>query len=203
MPNYLRAGGTVVRHFAHKANTSCTGETILHRTAKRLLVQVVAEYSRSSAANPISLSCTCSLCQSPTSITLPRKSFTTACEEHRLGHFICDVVAFRNSEPVLGIEVLVTHAVDDRKAESLSIPWFELSAEMILENPYQWRPISARLKPVICLGCKAHVGKLHNLSKRWSQPFHEPARACDPNRDNYLAAVDVNDGEICEPRFFL
>lgn len=190
-PLVIRSGELVVRHFAHKASTSCTGETIAHKTAKRLLVQVISEYSSSAKARPISLSCTCALCQRTTSITLPLNSFTSACEEQRIGEFVCDVVAFRESEQVLAIEVLVTHAVDEIKATALPIPWLELSAARVLENPYHWRPVSAHLKPVTCSECKNHIGKLHSLADRWSQPFHEPARACDPSRDKYLSAIET------------
>lgn len=190
-PLVLKAGESVVRHFAHKANTSCTGETIAHQTGKRLLVQVISEYSRPSTTKPISLSYTCACCQRAASINLPPSSFTAANEEFRIGDFVVDVVAFRGPEAVLGIEVLVTHAVEDRKAADLQIPWVELKAEQVLENPYCWRPVSARLKPIVCSDCKNHVGKLHSLAEKWSQPFHEPARARDPSRDTYLAAIET------------
>lgn len=187
----MRAGESVVRHFAHKANTSCTGETLAHLTAKRLLVQIVSEYSHSSKFKPISLSCICSCCKGTASIDLPRSSFTAASEEFRVGDFVVDVVAFRGPAAVLGIEILATHSVEGRKAEDLQIPWLELQAEKVLEDPYCWRPVSARLNPIVCSDCKNHIGKLLSLSEKWSQPFHEPARARDPSRDVYLAAIET------------
>lgn len=190
-PLVLRAGESVVRHFAHKAHTSCTGESVAHLTAKRLLVQIICDYTRSTSHNPISLSCTCACCQQATSIILPPNSFTAASEEQRIGEFVCDVVAYRDLEPVLAIEVLATHAVEERKATSLQIPWLELSAEKVLENPCSWHPVSAQLKPVVCSECKSHIAKLRALAQRWSQPFHEPARARDASKDIYLSAIDT------------
>jgi ssDNA-binding Zn-finger/Zn-ribbon topoisomerase 1 len=190
-PLVLRAGESVIRHFAHKANTSCTGETIAHQTAKRLLVQIISEYSSPSCQKTISLSCPCSCCRKTTYLKLPSSSFTTAREEHRIGEFICDVVAFRDMEPVLGIEVLATHAVDEIKADALQIPWVELLAEKVLENPYDWRPVAARLKEVTCIDCKNHIAKLKKLANQWSQAFHEPARSRSPLKDTYHAAIET------------
>lgn len=189
-PLVLHAGQLVVRHFAHKSSGPCTSETIAHKTAKRLLVQVISEYSSASRTQKISIVCNCKHCKKPTSISLPLNSFSIAIEEHRIGSFVCDVMAFRGSTPVLGIEVLVTHAVDEKKGFELQTPWVELTATEVLENPYFWRPTASRLKPVACADCKNHADKLKGISERWSQPLHEPARFRDSPKNSYLAAIE-------------
>ena len=190
-PLVLRAGDSVIRHFAHKSTAACSGETVMHKIAKRLLVQVISEYSSSSAAKQISLKSICSCCAEAVEIALPRHSFTAASEEHRIGEFVCDVVAFRGSEPVLAIEVLVTHSVDDNKAIKLPLPWLELSAERVLESPYFWNPVSEKLRPITCAKCRKQTAKLREVAARCNQPFHQSALSRDPSRDAYLAALEV------------
>lgn len=190
-PLVLRAGEKVIHHFAHKANSTCTGETVAHQTAKRLLVQVIMEQSISPFPKAISIFCPCSCCNKTFSLALPARSFTSAQEEHRIDTFVCDVVAFRDSACVLAIEVFMTHAVEEKKALVLSVPWLELSAEAVLENPYQWRPTKANLKPVLCPDCKKHVIKLRELAERWNLAFFEPARYRDPSRATFLAAIET------------
>jgi hypothetical protein len=186
----LHAGSKVTRHFAHKANSTCTGESVAHKTAKRLLMQAILENSKSEGKR-IMIACECTSCKTETTVALPPNSFSTALEEQRIGEFICDVVAFRETTPVLAIEVLATHAVDERKAESLNIPWIEVTAEQVLLNPYYWRPKSARLKPVVCTQCKAHAERLRFLAEKWSQPLFQPPTAGNFPGNTYLAEVET------------
>ncbi len=188
-PLVLHAGQSVVRHFAHKSNSPCNSETIAHKTAKRLLAQIISEYQNTKTPS-ILITCDCTYCSDSTSIKLPKNSFTSATEEYRIGNFICDVIAFRGSTPVLGIEVLVTHAVDEKKSSELKIPWIELTATEVLDNPYFWRPTASRLKSITCNECKKHIEKLKTLADQWSQPLHEPARFQNPSKDTYLSAIE-------------
>jgi RNase P subunit RPR2 len=186
----LRAGDVVARHFAHKANTSCTGETIVHGTAKRLIAQVINEQSGTSSANHVSMVCPCVCCHETFRLSLPSGSFSEARIEQRLDNFVCDVVALRSDDYVLAIEILATHAVDEEKGHELSVPWIELSATAVLENPYSWVPIQSRLKPVLCSKCKSHLRRLNEIAVRWSQPITEFAGYRDPSRADYLAAIE-------------
>lgn len=189
-PLVLRAGESVIRHFAHKENTSCNGETIAHKSAKLLLAQIISEYSSAKRTTNITLAGDCKKCKNSTSIALPSNSFTTATIEYRAGNYIYDVMAFRESIPVLGIEVFVTHKVNERKGAELQTPWIELSALDILKNPYDWRPIASRLNTVTCAECKNHLKNLEKISNDWSQPLHAPARFKDGPRENYLSAIE-------------
>lgn len=42
-PLVFRAGEYMVKHFAHKANTNCSGESIIHKTAKMLIAQTIRD----------------------------------------------------------------------------------------------------------------------------------------------------------------
>jgi hypothetical protein len=63
-----------------------------------------------------------------------------AVERATAGGLRPDVLLLHRGEPVLGIEVRVTHAVDDRKAARTTHPWVELEAGRILASPRVWRP---------------------------------------------------------------
>lgn len=186
----LRAGEVVVHHFAHKADTACTGETISHETAKRLLAQVIREQTAIESPRTISLACACDRCASTFLVQLPRDRFTRAAVEHRVGNFVCDVAGLKNDEVILALEVLATHAVPEAKAHALSVPWIEVTAESVLTDPYRWTPTNSRLKPVVCPSCKTFLGKLMVLAERWDIPLDRLAGYRDPARATYLAAIE-------------
>lgn len=185
----LRAGDIKITHFAHKADTGCSGETLLHQIAKRLVAQVVNECATSSPNQP-TISCTCKRCNHIFQSRMSPKAFGRAEIEKRVGPFVCDVVAFRNSEPVLAIEILATHLVEEGKARGLTLPWIELSAQAVIDAPYSWVPKNSRLEAVLCRDCKAHDHRLREAANRWNQPIPDHATDRDPSRATYLAAVE-------------
>jgi hypothetical protein len=168
----LHSGAVRARHFAHKASTACDGETLVHITAKLLIAKVINEHCSSNSR--ITLHCACSRCRSALQLAIPSTAFTGSAVEERVGSFICDVVAFRESDPVLGIEIFKTHAVGAVKAEQLEIPWMELTAADVLENPFDWRPTQMHLKPTVCPDCKNERAELEMVAERWKLPISEP-----------------------------
>ena len=54
-----------------------------------------------------------------------------------------DVLLLNQGAPVLGIEVLVTHAVDASKATKTSHPWVEVDGMQVLRSPGSWKPSQA------------------------------------------------------------
>jgi len=186
----LKAGEVVVHHFAHRADTACTGETIAHETAKRLLAQVIFEQTTISNPRTISLECICDRCTCSFLVRLPQDRFTGAAIEHPVDDFVCDVVALRNERIVFALEVRATHAVPEAKTRTLSVPWIEVAAESVLADPYRWIPINGRVKPVVCPTCKVFLGKLKVLTERWDIPIEPLAGYRDPTRATYLAAIE-------------
>lgn len=174
----LHAGAVRAKHFAHKAHTACDGETLAHITAKLLVAKVIDEHCDSKTR--VTLLCTCSKCDSPVQRDLPHSAFTSSAVEERIGPFVCDVVAFKESRPVLAVEIFNSHAVGDEKAEQLGLPWIELDAAEVLADPFNWRPVRMRLKPTLCRDCKAERAELERVAGRWNLPLSEPL---------YVAAV--------------
>jgi hypothetical protein len=52
-----------------------------------------------------------------------------------------DVLLSNKGLPILGIEVVVTHAVDAAKAGKLNHPWIEVEARQVLRSPRSWKPV--------------------------------------------------------------
>lgn len=185
----LRAGEVNKKHFAHKADTACTGETVVHETAKYMVAQVIIEHADPLSTAVISINCSCVICKKTFQRALPKNSFTDAKIEHKIGRFFCDVVAFRGHDHVLAVEVCVTNAVNEQKSEELTIPWIEVDATSILENPYRWNPTQSRLKTVLCHDCKESITKLKTVATKWDLPLSDYAGYRDPSKADYLAAV--------------
>jgi len=190
-PLVYRAGEVVTQHFAHKSNTACTGESILHITAKMLIALAIDAHCESEGNSHISMRCTCECCKKYFKLNLPKNAFSSSKQEERVGSFICDVVAMRDGHPALAIEVLATHAVGEEKAKQLAIPWIELKAENILADPNYWHPVASKLKPVICPSCKDHLKKIDAVANRWNLPFREAARFSESTRAVYLAELET------------
>lgn len=184
------AGQTVVRHFAHKAGTTCSLETVLHKTAKLLITQAIVDHVNPSLDKTISITCECVSCSIAFPLDIPKIAFTSARQEEAIGSFVCDVVAMREESPVLGIEIRVTHEVDEAKAKALSIFWVELKAADVLKSPMKWVPISSRLKPVRCKKCKEYKSRIDALAARWNIGKCPPARFIDSYKAGYLVEVE-------------
>jgi hypothetical protein len=82
-----------------------------------------------------------------------------------------DVLLLKSGEPVLGLEVLVTHAVDEVKARMTLHPWIELDAMKVAGSPRSWEPEAGRFPWAgLCPRC-------HRLEKIRAVSFSEH---CDP-----------------------
>lgn len=184
----LRAGPVMAQNFAHKVGGACTGESVLHKTAKALLVQTVREHVERPR---ITLRCVCATCRQPFTKPLPSTAFDDAFEEISIERRICDVVTFSQGDPNLAIEVLVTHAVDQIKADDLTLFWIELLATEIIDDPAAWRPQQARLKPQRCSKCKVLQGELKNLQEKSGLHVHPSAASAHAPYPPYLVAKDM------------
>lgn len=189
-PLVFRAGEYKVKHFSHKANTQCTGESIIHKTAKLLIVQTINNQADPQKRRPIKIQTTCVCCNSEAIKSLPYDMFTSVYEEKSIGGYICDVVAQKNNEDILAIEILFSHHVDENKAKKLKIRWVELSAESVLLNPHYWQPTQYKLRPALCEKCENHIVKLNEIIAKFN---HEPCPAAiykDPTKGEYLAEIE-------------
>lgn len=130
-----------VAHFAHKRSDTCTQETILHKTAKLLIQQAVLAWKAGKSDSPV-LQRTCPGCGHPIPQQLPGK-VDTAILEHRLADgSIVDVALLVGGIAQAAIEIRVTHAVDEYKAHTLSVPFLELDGYAVIEDALTWKPIT-------------------------------------------------------------
>jgi hypothetical protein len=158
-PLIIRGGpGTRYRrHFAYHPTAPCSEETVLHRTAKHLIAQVLRDAMQGSGLR-ITVHRVCSRrdCggrwSAPFSVT--RDSMVQV--EWRLSSGrIADVAVLRNGEVTAVVEVHVTHAVDDNKAEDLDgIPCAELEASQVIQDPLNWHPKEKRARRKPCPKCR-------------------------------------------------
>lgn len=148
----LHAGEKKRRHFHHRAG-ACSSETVVHLSAKRLVVQAVEDWLAGGEPPVFLRTCAHGSCEATTRQAMPRK-VGRAIEEHRLasGH-VADVALLARvaDVPVAVIEVLHTHAVDDAKAFELGVPWIEVDAAQVCEDGGRLLvAVRDRLLPWLC-----------------------------------------------------
>jgi len=160
-----KSGNIRTKHFSHPSNSECNIESVLHKTAKLLILNAISE--NSTGNQPIQLHSTCQNCDIEFNTTLNPKLFSHADEEVPISKYICDVVAYRDNNIALAIEVFNTHKVDAKKAKKIPVYWIELAAEDIIKNAFYWKPTQAHLKPSLCTKCKAHIKHIYEVADRW------------------------------------
>jgi len=160
----LKRGEIKVPHFAHKENSSCTNESITHKTAKLLIIQAVSDWKSGRGPRP-AVHRECCICEKYFNQPLPDK-VTGAREEQRTedGHRV-DVALLSGDNPVAAIEIYVAHAVDSVKAGQLKLPFVELRGDEVISDPLVWDPDQDYFRTFFCKECK-----------RFERKFTESAR---------------------------
>lgn len=151
----LHAGERKARHFHHR-RSACSVETVLHVSAKRLIVQAVEAWKAGGPAPVFVRACAEPGCEATTNQPMPRK-IVRAAEELavRSGHVVDVGLVGLADLPVAAIEVLVTHAVDEAKAFELGVPWIEVDAAAVCAARGRvLTPLRDRFLPWLC---EAHV----------------------------------------------
>lgn len=124
-------GRVRARHFAHEPGSSCpltAPETALHLNAKERLLFLCAEAF--AGRGPVRIRARCPSCRRPAPFDLAAIG-DEARDEERLGALRPDVLILKAGRPSLALEVLVTHAVDERKEAALGalgVPAIEIDA---------------------------------------------------------------------------
>lgn len=161
----FRDGNINVKHFAHSANTNCNPETVLHKTAKKIIRHIID--NNALGKDNIYIKNRYYDCSKIHITKIPPKTFSGSDEEIRISDYICDVVGYRGDKIALGIELLVSHKVSDLKAKNLSIFWIELKAEDIIANPHEWKPLQGKLKPSYCYECQTRFNRVTKIGDKW------------------------------------
>jgi hypothetical protein len=164
-PVDLHAGDKKRRHFHHRAGaSSCTSESVLHLSAKRLVVQAVDDWLAGGQAPVFVRTCARPDCAEQTKQPMPKK-VGRAAAEHRLrtGHVADVALLARAAElPVGVIEIHFTHAVDDTKAFELGVPWIEVEAEQVCSSAGRVLvPVRDRFLPWFCAEHADARGEAH------------------------------------------
>lgn len=153
-PVIFKQGEIRMAHFAHKIGDHCNQETIIHKTAKLLIQKVVHEWKTGIRNSPI-LQRVCQICEESVSKPLPDK-VDGAVLEHRLKDgSVVDIALLVGEIAQAAVEIRVTHAVDDIKADRFPVPFIELDGYAVIENPLVWSPIIDNFKPLTCDKCKS------------------------------------------------
>lgn len=184
---FLRKGEVRIAHFYHTSNSDCSGESVIHKTAKRLIVEAVEEISRGGS---VTLKLLCENCDAVTDRSVGRKRITRAVEEVVIGDCRVDVVAFLDEYPALCIEVRNTSEVTCEKAQGLDCYWIELDAYDVVNDNRLWRPVASALKPVLCESCKEEARETIDILDKYGYPRGICSTVFRPGQSPYIVALE-------------
>ena len=161
----LKRGKVRRSHFAHKPDSGCSQETVVHKTAK-LLIQEVVRAWKAGKGNPPILLRECDICGGLKEQKLPEK-VEDALLEYRLSEgVIVDVGLLVKGRVQAAVEVKVTHEIDEEKLRKMSIPFIEVDGNEIIENPYLWKSLRDTFNSFICEECKDTFIKFQRKARR-------------------------------------
>lgn len=152
-PVIFRHGDIKIAHFAHKVSLSCNQETVIHKTAKLLIRRAIEEWKAGKSDSPV-LHRECQICGKIISQPLPEKVDSALLEYKLSDGSVADIVLMVEGTAQAAVEIKVTHAVDEIKANRLPIPFIELDGYKVIENHVAWKPITDNFNPLTCDQCK-------------------------------------------------
>lgn len=129
----LRRGDIRQPHFAHKPDTGCSGEGVLHKTAKEMIHFMYKHRT-------VSLIQKCpNTCGREGAYIETGDRFDVDIEV-AIGKYKVDVVRLREGKPYFGIEVRNTHPVPDEKWDAfqkMKFPCIEVEAQSVVRM-WEW-----------------------------------------------------------------
>lgn len=152
----LKKGDVKAHHFAHKANGSCSPESVLHKSAKLLIVQNFLDWRAGNEKKNTKVVRPCRICRKES----PQQFYDgldDAKVEQWVGKYRIDVGFYSEKRLTVGVEVCVTNGVSQIKQEEMSIPFIEVSGRNIVDNPLLMRPTMDRLPESACDKCNSIV----------------------------------------------
>jgi ribosomal protein S27E len=152
-PVIFRHGDIKIPHFAHKVSLTCNQETVTHKTAKLLILNVIEDWKSGKSGSP-KLYRKCQICGKIINQPLPEKVDSALLEYKLSDGSIADVGLMVEGKVQAAVEIKVTHAVDKIKANRLPIPFIELDGYEVINNPVVWKPITDNFNPLTCDQCK-------------------------------------------------
>ncbi len=192
-PVIFRKGEVRTPHFAHKKSATCSLETVLHKSAKIFIREAVMRWRHEGHAAPM-IYRTCEKCGMEQGI--PLQKVDDAVLEYQLGQYRIDVALLTGGKPVLGVEICVTHEVDEQKFKNLGVPFIELEALSVLEDSERWHPIRTTLNKFTCESCREkqerQEKKKQQAKKRHDEKVQELALRdkIELPKENYLVGIN-------------
>jgi hypothetical protein len=147
----LHAGDVKRRHYHHR-KSSCSAESVVHLSAKRLVVEAVESWRNGGPPVTFLRRCAEGGCEAATAQEIPRKVLRAAEEwQLRSGHVV-DVVLLGPADlPIAAVEIVVSHEVDDAKAFELGLPWIEVDGASVCESRgHELVPVRDKFLPWLC-----------------------------------------------------
>ena len=168
----LKKGEVKIARFAHKPNDVCNKETIIHKAAKLLIQAEVKDWKAGLKEAP-TLVRKCGTCKLREAQKLPDKVIEALLEYRLPEGYVIDVALMgKDTQAQAAIEVKVSHAIDDDKANNLSIPYFEVDGNDIIVNPSTWIPLRDGFMPITCKKCRENY-------KLFREKCQEIAKECE------------------------
>ena len=166
----FKRGKIKTPHFAHKSGLKCTGETIKHQVAKLRIVEAIANWKMGKTEAPkIGTECQHEWCNESKWMPIPEK-VAEAVLELPIGAHRVDVALMKSGTPIAAIEVKVSHTVDMKKATQLSIPFIEVDADAVIDDPTALISIRDSLKKHTCDKCKDTKARFDELARKLLNP---------------------------------
>jgi predicted RNA-binding Zn-ribbon protein involved in translation (DUF1610 family) len=154
-PLVLRAGEIRRRHFAHRADTGCSPETALHDGTKRRLAAAVTDWRAGIGPQPV-VRRQCPWCDAAVDTPLSDHVSSAQIEYRTSVGRVFDVGLLDADAGIhMGLEVLVSHRVDEAKAIALGdLAWIEIEAASVIE-PAVWPALRVvgHVSSVDCPAC--------------------------------------------------
>ena len=127
----LRRGDIRVPHFAHKPDTGCSGEEVLHKTAKHMICHMYNSFGR------VSIFRRCPNCRRPYESPFFKDYEIRAETEYTVGPYRADVACLKDEKLHAVIEVRDTHPVDKEKWDYFTkwdVPCIEVEAKAVVSS---------------------------------------------------------------------
>ena len=153
-PLVLKKGEIRSPHFAHQSRACCSAETALHFGVKNFIARMLEKCLDGLKRGLPKFKVPCAgnsrfkafdfhhACQRDAWLSFAELEFDQiAVERFTSDGLKPDVLLLYEGVPTLGIEVVVTHAVDQAKAMRLNHPWIEVKAMQVLQSPRSWKPV--------------------------------------------------------------
>ena len=139
-------------HFAHRAKSKCSRESVIHVIGKLLVQRAFDDWWGGIAPQPM-IQHKCKQCQSDRTSEFARGVNKHAYEYTFQSGYRADVALLLDDEPRFAVEVWYKSRVKDKKALDYGIEFAEVRPDDLMECNFLWKPINQAWQDRICDTC--------------------------------------------------